>query len=225
MKHKYFLVLAVLLSCNVWAQLDSVKVLPANPTDSDSIKLIGYKTFSTHSCSMLGKLITTPTTGEIYIDACHDDSLISQSCSSIDTITLAPLAGGNYKIGYIIRRVNFATDPPTCGGSPIADSTNVYIAVTSTAGIAKNGAIKNAVSIYPNPASEIIAVKYDLEENFSQARIVIYNLVGQKVQQLKLDNEKGVVYLNITQLNGGSYYLRVESPANQSSVHRFQKIN
>lgn len=228
MKNKYLfsLCLFTILFVNLKAQIDSVKVLTPNPTTLDTIKFVGYTSFTSNGCNKTGHLITTPTSNEVYVDACHDDSLFMTTCTSVDTFKIAPLTtAGNYKIGYIVRRVNFASDPATCGGSPIADSVNIHLTVTFVAGIANNNVLNNNFSLFPNPAADILSIKYEMENNVEGASITIYNVVGQEVHRVALKNPKGVIEINISQFNSGIYYGRIETPANKYPAQRFQKIN
>jgi hypothetical protein len=65
----------------------------------------------------------------------------------------------------------------------------------------------NTVSIYPNPATDLINIQF---ANISESSILeIYNYLGQKVSSVLLN--KNDTQLNISGLNSGIYEARVIS--------------
>lgn len=62
---------------------------------------------------------------------------------------------------------------------------------------------EQSVNIYPNPASDVINI--ELGENTTD--VVIYNNIGQVVRRLA--GMSGVVEMNITDLNAGVYFVKV----------------
>ena len=63
---------------------------------------------------------------------------------------------------------------------------------------------ENAISVYPNPASDQVFVKVE-----SQSDIEIYNLMGQCVMEKQLQN--GSESISIADLPKGSYFIKIHS--------------
>ncbi|MDD2385903.1 MAG: T9SS type A sorting domain-containing protein, partial [Bacteroidales bacterium] len=68
----------------------------------------------------------------------------------------------------------------------------------------------NAVSVYPNPASETINIVTD-----NAKTITITNLVGQIVKEISVTNE--IETIDISNLNAGIYFAKL-SKANETAV-------
>jgi hypothetical protein len=76
-----------------------------------------------------------------------------------------------------------------------------------------NGGSSNikTLTIYPNPASDFITVKFDLENNIP-VQINIFDLSGRLVQQQyenSLNKGKQTIHLNTQALNRGTYLVKV----------------
>ena len=65
----------------------------------------------------------------------------------------------------------------------------------------------NRISIYPNPASDVIYV--DLDETFNA---VIYNYQGQMIKNVNVDNGQ----INVSELTNGIYFLEIRTGNNVS---------
>lgn len=78
---------------------------------------------------------------------------------------------------------------------------NYEVGVT---GIDNLNQIKESISSYPNPVKDIINFDYSINNN-AESYISIYDLVGKKVKQLKLNNLTNSTQLDISDLNAGIY--------------------
>ena len=65
-----------------------------------------------------------------------------------------------------------------------------------------NNNVASAVSVYPNPASDLVTVK-----NAENANIVIMNMVGEVVATV--ENASSIESINISNLANGTYFVRV----------------
>jgi hypothetical protein len=65
----------------------------------------------------------------------------------------------------------------------------------------------NRISIYPNPASDVIYV--DVDETFNA---VIYNYQGQMIKNVNVDNGQ----INVSELTSGIYFLEIRTGNNVS---------
>jgi hypothetical protein len=58
---------------------------------------------------------------------------------------------------------------------------------------------------YPNPASTIVSVKYDIS-NAEEGKIIVYNMLGKAVKEMELTDKEGVAKINVADLNAGIYF-------------------
>jgi type IX secretion system substrate protein len=84
------------------------------------------------------------------------------------------------------------------------DTAYVTLAYKCATGIDElsTGSIANA---YPNPASSIVNIKYDLTDA-NTGKIVIYDMLGKVVKQNVLADTQGVAKMNVADLNAGVYF-------------------
>lgn len=58
----------------------------------------------------------------------------------------------------------------------------------------------------PNPANGFTNLSYSLKSNVQSGRIVVYNMLGGLVKEIKLDDKQGTVKLNLANMNSGVYF-------------------
>lgn len=172
-----------MLSSKTFAQLpsiDSVQILPANPTDGDSVKLVYYTTFATGPCS-LDTFIYSQQDTSIYIMLNYAVGDFTAICHSVDTINLGLFQSGNY----------FATSALTIGLlQAIFDMDSTSFAITKTLSVSDNFNQGKSIVLYPNPVTDIVHIK-NLE---SSTMLRVYNIVGQVIYQAQFKaNENNVI--------------------------------
>lgn len=111
----------------------------------------------------------------------------------LQSVSLADYAGQNVYIAF----VRFYVQPtPNIGGDRwILDNINV-------GGILeRDNFIVNSVSLYPNPATDVIRI--DPKETITNVQI--YNALGQKVKSAKVNE------INVSDLSPGNYFMTIQS--------------
>ena len=78
-----------------------------------------------------------------------------------------------------------------------------------TLGISKYHLLNN-ISIFPNPAKDILNLKMDFE-SFNEIKISVYSVIGQKVKEVILPKGTEICSLNIRDLNKGLYFVQIQS--------------
>jgi len=73
---------------------------------------------------------------------------------------------------------------------------------------------------YPNPASNHFKVKYNLPEAQSQGMLSVFTPSGKEIFNTKLENSLGTADINISNLAGGIYFMRLTSNGIQSTVRK-----
>ena len=85
------------------------------------------------------------------------------------------------------------------------DTAYVTLAYKCSSGINESeisGTVSNA---YPNPASSMVSIKYDLT-GAKSGKIVVYDMLGKAVKEVALNDEQGLAKLNVSDLNAGVYF-------------------
>ncbi len=107
--------------------------------------------------------------------------------------------------GYVLT--GYTTDS-------INNTTNYYLLqLTDSATISGvNETIKSdsfVFDVYPNPASFFISINYDLFSIYSNTKVVLYNLLGQEIDSVNINDKKGRALINVTNLNSGLYFCKL----------------
>ena len=81
--------------------------------------------------------------------------------------------------------------------------------------VEEENTVFSSVEVFPQPASDIATITYDLKEN-SSVSISVYNQVGEKAMENVVNKENQAagnysVKFPVTELAGGIYFVRLES--------------
>ena len=73
---------------------------------------------------------------------------------------------------------------------------------------------------YPNPASDVFTIEYNLPNGNKNAQIEISNEIGQTIQVMNTNNQNRTI-VDITSLPKGVYFYRLTTDERQSSMKKF----
>jgi len=80
------------------------------------------------------------------------------------------------------------------------------------------------MSAYPNPFTNDITIKYDLVNSISsKALIELFDVTGRVVEQLSVNQNKGVILLS-PKINAGIYYVRISDGTELSKPLKVVKV-
>lgn len=146
-KFSFFLLpglIKLLIFSSVYSQqIDSVFLIPQNPTDTDYVKLIAYTTFGTSSCECVYKesfIVNNPSLPEfsIHVQDFHQPGPYMAICNHFDTVfNTYPnyLYPGIYNLTYYCYSIHY---------NVFIDSVTISFEVTPAL------AVKNNVSSWPS---------------------------------------------------------------------------
>ena len=102
---------------------------------------------------------------------------------------------------------------------------NVSISVISTStGIKPNKKHELFVSdAYPNPAMDAFNIQYNLINN-DNAVFELFNLSGNRIKSVPINNKKGVLNIKINDLQDGIYYYRLKNGTRVSKSSKLIKL-
>ena len=94
---------------------------------------------------------------------------------------------------------------------------------TGMVGIDQAGAVNKNVTVFPNPASDLLTVNLN-GLNGKQLLINVYNVVGEKVSSEKMQTGSPVYfkYLDLSSLKAGIYFVEV-TDGNSKFTNKFIK--
>ncbi len=113
----------------------------------------------------------------------------------------------------------FRVRAKVAGRWPYDKWSNTKMVTLDATGISDNNT-KDGFVLYPNPASDIINIRFG---EFVPSQMVVYNIYGQQVMHFH-DVPKGTSFnLNIEAIPVGFYFLRLTDYSNHSKVIKFLK--
>ncbi|MBL7884041.1 MAG: T9SS type A sorting domain-containing protein [Bacteroidia bacterium] len=86
------------------------------------------------------------------------------------------------------------------------DSVFFILNFNITVGLEEHKANAIVSSAFPNPASSLFSLKYDVNEYAKTAKIVVYDMLGKAVKEMVLENKQGTAKVDVSTLNAGVYF-------------------
>lgn len=159
--------------------IDSLKIIPINPTTSDEIELIVYTTFQTGDCDLNTPAITFDG-NEISVMLNYTVGDYTAICHSVDTVSIGNLDPGDYDLTALLT-VNLL--------EAIFDSDTIGFAVGNVLSVS-GLSVGNEVGVYPNPFHTELTIK---SSNGVDLRYVeIYSLLGEKVFRKEISSNSPI---------------------------------
>jgi hypothetical protein len=64
----------------------------------------------------------------------------------------------------------------------------------------------NISSAFPNPATAMVSIKYDMNQYAQNARLELFNMLGKKVKAIELTDKQGVAKIDVSEMTPGVYF-------------------
>lgn len=191
------LLLTFFLTSNLKAQIqaiDSLKIIPTNPTTNDSVKIISYTIFPNSGCPLTTSSVNiSGVTINIY--ASHTLDIADAICYSTDTLTIGKLNAETYELYYHLEDIS----PPTT-----YDIDTIIFTVQQTSGFQLIDNSDPEIKVYPNPTT--IEISIDLKTHSTEKHdINIYSVFGQKIKTIREVND--IITVDISDLIDGIYFI------------------
>ena len=103
---------------------------------------------------------------------------------------------GTSTVNYEFYDVNDPTNAVTITVNYTADPNSIEEET-------KNILFSNA---YPNPASNFVKFDYQFNDNYDNAKVIIYNLLGAEVNETLIPGMNGTITINTGEMNRGVYF-------------------
>ncbi|HSH64593.1 MAG TPA: choice-of-anchor B family protein [Bacteroidia bacterium] len=188
-----------------------------------------------------GLFVFTPT----YVRACYLEGTVTDSITNLPIqgatvqVTIAnltettnitgnyatgmPAPGGTYTVtysatGYIPKTLNNVV--LSSGNLTVK---NVKLLSKSFNGIDENELERVKVNAYPNPFTNELTISYDLQNKLlAGSSIVISDVLGRKMDEIKIDQAKGTIALK-PDIHAGIYFIRIVNGAESSQPVKIMK--
>jgi hypothetical protein len=85
------------------------------------------------------------------------------------------------------------------------ESNNAIITFDTEFSAIDESGLSNNLAAYPNPASSNVTFSYNVE-NYNNANITIYNVLGKEIKKLNIDNKTGKKSINTSDFSSGVYF-------------------
>lgn len=185
--------------------IDSLIIMPSNPTSTDEISVICYSTFHAYPCSSEEFNISIEDT-IIHIENYHFLGGYTAICNSVDTVSIGILSEKNYVLYYSVYY-----DSEIDTSYVLLDIDTIKFTVFSGNFINHKNETK-AIKVYPNPAKNTILLK--VPSNLQVKNIFLQSIDGRLIKKFCPNNTT----LDISDVLKGQYILTVVT--NAGLIHK-----
>ncbi len=193
--------------------VDSVKVTAQDGT-TQLLYLVNF-TVAVQTYTVTFNVIGTNGTLAATVDAASITSPATVNAGKNVIFTATPDANYSVKEWKLDGTIVSGNTSNTYTLSNLAANSTVTVEFKLNVGV--NEAAQNVVSIYPNPANNVVNVKMD---NIIH-KIAVVNMNGQVVAESVINNMEGSI--NTSSIANGMYFLRIET-ANGITMNKIQIV-
>lgn len=191
-----------LLSCASLANaqwINSLSVLPANPTTADSVYVLADCDFTAGSCDQHTQGFSIAG-NNISAWALHCVGMLTVICPYTDTFSVGTLPAGTYTFTFQLDQGSLPS-PCTPGIVPGPSAMFTFI-VSTTTPVQQQHSADGMFSFFPNPADDKISVRIKTNQN---AFVRIFNVTGKKIREQNIAEGEAEIYTG--DLTPGIYFL------------------
>jgi hypothetical protein len=121
---------------------------------------------------------------------------------------------GNHRMRVICYYSSSSlTNPDACGPLPYGETEDYMVTIAVPTNIKNNVLTSGSLTIYPNPANEMVTIFTELLT--SDSKVFVYNIVGDVVAEATLNNGKTTI--NTSALSSGVYTVKLVNGINSIS--------
>ena len=213
---KNLLLFLLFISTHVFAQtIQSITILPPNPVETDSVFILAHCSFSSGPCTRNsgGFSINGDT---INAWALHCLGMLTVICNYTDTFSVGTLSAGNYTFNF---HLDEGYGELTCTPGIVAgpDSSFSFTVLPNTSGI-ENTIEKNAFTIYPNPASENLMIRFIHNLKSYRYSVTLINIYGTKIFGETITPVGNEIPVDLKNYAPGIYFLKLSTENSNSLV-------
>jgi hypothetical protein len=170
--------------------VNSIQIIPSNPTTLDDISIVGDVTINSASCPIVN--ISCFQNGSfIEVNAYHCFGMLPMLCDSYDTCSMSPLAPNLYTVVFYLW-----TGSPCPGPGTFVCNDTAYetFLVTPVSDVSENSQ-KAEILIYPNPGEGDLF----LINNTDDGELLIFSAEGRMLEKHSFVSGKNEFSLDLAQ--------------------------
>ncbi|MBN8703089.1 MAG: T9SS type A sorting domain-containing protein [Bacteroidetes bacterium] len=200
--------------------LDSIAMIPANPTNNDDVKFVLYITKSSAPCTgWTNSFIKTNNHFDIT-DCIYIDPLglgLPVICNTTDTVNIGMQAPGSYTYQVVLRQ----TGQVGCVSSFMLDTSAVLNFTVGAFNSISEESLSNAIRLYPNPAtSDELVISVNNKLVGKNSNLVFYSMLGKEIQRVNISSTSGRIKINTSHFANGIYLYRIEDNDLKGKINR-----
>lgn len=198
----------VFLSSQAFAQLpsiDSMKLIPANPTSNDLLKVVCFTTFPSGSCS-LNQIHAEQQGNNILLMLDYNVGMATYICQSVDTIEIDNPGAGNFELITTLTR----------NGQDIIED-DYHLLFTIDPYLVTPEFASNYFRIYPNPVGN----ELKFNSNLKAEKLEIHAVSGQMIHSTEVLS--GTFSVDISALEEGVYFVTLTDSQGNKAVQQIIK--
>ncbi len=178
-----------------WGSIDSLKIIPVNPTSTSTVLVSCFATFGYGSCYIIDSSVNISDT-IITVQAYHLMGMLTVICNSADTLILGSnFSPGTYTVVYNLND----------SGSVALDTDTLYFTIPVAESITEH-ITPPQLNIFPNPASNELAIHFRNAE--IATNITITDVLGREIYSQKTNQNSEII--NIKSLSAGVYFVKAQ---------------
>lgn len=106
----------------------------------------------------------------------------------------------------------------------VSDSVSVTVNYTTSTGIEGPDNFKsNIIKAFPNPSEYLVTFSYNIKSKNVSSEIILNNIIGERIETFKLDNQCNEIKVNISHLPSGVYFYSLKIDGNITETHKLVK--
>lgn len=188
--------------------IDSITILPANPTTDDEVTVVTHASTTRPGKKLSLGYYTNISSGDIYATGCYaitDSFLLDEQYN--DTLKLGKLRGGDHNFNF---KAYLSDDTSVCGNRVDSSmmSKAFHVQPLMSAG---SVALDKMLSIYPNPGSNTLYVRKHALVDIQSVQI--RDMQGRIAVSQQDDNS-----VDVSQLPKGLYFVQVVTDKGAASL-------
>lgn len=149
------------------------------------------------------------------------DSMSVQEWTPADTFNLANYLSITDDMSLIVTASDRSGTPNVVEAG--LDNFRVWDALPDELFTTKDDLVK--VRVYPNPSADFITVDYKIEQPYKRVNLVIANVWGQKIREIKLDvTPVGSFHIDLSDTVAAPYFVYFEIDGKASKATKLMKV-
>lgn len=185
--------------------IDSLKLIPANPTTNDALKVVCYTTFPYGGCG-INSTHAELQGNSIFLSIDYTMGMLTYICHSVDTIPIDNPGAGTFQLTTTIT---------TNEQDVIEDSHFLTFQIDPYLGVSELHAAN--FQTYPNPFTNELTFK----TSFPVKKMELYSMTGQQIyfRELPLKGSN----IDLSHLQQGIYLITLTDPDGNAFTQRVVK--